>query len=234
MESWRRRRRLLQVVTDTFPCGLQMKKHGYRKTVACMFCQKAREECGGSWNGELPKETIGHIQSAGCLGQKEVVTAAHNGCIRELLQEVNAHGKADRHMILLTIETESRLGTLHVVISRIARGKRNSSLSSGAVQETAGGSPSGRSSQRVEGIPDSVCRWDVRIHSCGIIQQKHESLGVLESKWDPIRKKLVRRLLEEQDKVLRSYFAQKGGTRSKGEDRSNCKGREHIQWDIYA
>jgi len=43
-----------------------------------------------------------------------------------------------------------------------------------------------------------------------------KAVGVLESKWDPIRKKLVRRLLEEPDKVLRSYFAQKGGTRSKG------------------
>jgi len=41
-----------------------------------------------------------------------VVTAAHNACIRELLQEVNMHGKADRHMKLLTIETESMLGTL--------------------------------------------------------------------------------------------------------------------------
>jgi hypothetical protein len=77
-----------------------------------MLCQKAHEECGSSWKGELPKETIGHIQSAGCLGQKEVVTAAHNAYIRELLQEVNVHGKADRHMRLLTIETESRLGTL--------------------------------------------------------------------------------------------------------------------------
>ena len=77
-----------------------------------MLCQKAREECEGSWNGELPKETIGHIQSAGCLGQKEVVTAAHKACIRELLQEVNVHGKADRHMKLHTIVTESRLGTL--------------------------------------------------------------------------------------------------------------------------
>jgi ribonuclease HI len=68
---WRRRRRLLQVVTDTFPCGQQMQKYGYRKTAACMLCQKAHEECGSSWNGELPKETIGHIQSAGCLGQKK-------------------------------------------------------------------------------------------------------------------------------------------------------------------
>jgi hypothetical protein len=89
-----------------------MKKYGYRTTAACKLCQKAREECGGSWNGELQKETISHIQSVGCLGQKLVVTAAHNACIRELLQEVNAHGKADRHMKLLTIQTESRLGTL--------------------------------------------------------------------------------------------------------------------------
>jgi len=41
-----------------------------------------------------------------------------------------------------------------------------------------------------------------------------KALGVLESMWDLIRQKLVRRLLEEQDKVLRSYLAQKGGVRS--------------------
>ena len=76
------------------------------------MCRKAHEESGSSWNRELPTETIGHIQSAGCLGQKEVVTAAHNVCIRELLQEIDAHGKADRHMKLLTVETESTLGTL--------------------------------------------------------------------------------------------------------------------------
>ena len=69
--------------------------------------------------------------------------------------------------------------------------------------------------------------------TCGSIHvesfnRNMKALGVLESKWDPIRKELMRRLLEEQDKVIRSYFAQKGGTRSKGEDRSNCKGREHV------
>jgi hypothetical protein len=41
--------------------------------------------------------------------------------------------------------------------------------------------------------------------------------------WDPTRKKLVRRLLQEQDKVLRSYLAQKGGTRSKGGDRASAR-----------
>ena len=34
-----------------------------------------------------------------------------------------------------------------------------------------------------------------------------KALGVLESKWDLIRQKLVRRLLEEQDKVLRAYMS---------------------------
>jgi hypothetical protein len=89
-----------------------MLKYGYKRTAACTLCQKAHEESGSSWNEELPKETIGHIQSAGCLGQKEEVTAAHNVCIRELLQEANVHGKADRHMKLLMIDTESRVSTL--------------------------------------------------------------------------------------------------------------------------
>jgi hypothetical protein len=99
-------------MTGTFPCGQQMLKYGYTNKADCTLCRKEHDENGSSWNGELPKETIGHIQSAGCLGQKEVVTAAHNTCIRELLQEVSAHGKADRRMKLLTIETESGLGTL--------------------------------------------------------------------------------------------------------------------------
>ncbi len=87
-------------------------KYGYKEKAECILCKKAYEENGGSLKGELPKETIGHIQSAGCLGQKEVVTAAHDACIRELLQEIDVHGKADRHMKLLTLERESSLGSL--------------------------------------------------------------------------------------------------------------------------
>ena len=51
------------------------------------------------------------FRARGALEQREVVIAAHNACIRELLQEDNVHGKADSHMRLLTIETESRLGS---------------------------------------------------------------------------------------------------------------------------
>jgi hypothetical protein len=89
-----------------------MVKYGYKEKAECTLCKKAHEESGSDWNRELPKETIDHFKSSGCLGQKEVVTAAHTACIRELLQEIDVHGKADRHMKLLTVETENRLGTL--------------------------------------------------------------------------------------------------------------------------
>ena len=63
--------------------------------------------------------------------------------------------------------------------------------------------------------------------TCGSIHvesfnKNMKALGVLESKWDPIRKKFARHTIEEQDKVLRSYFARKGGTRGKGGDMGNC------------
>ena len=60
-----------------------------------------------------------------------------------------------------------------------------------------------------------------------------KALGVLESKWNQIRQKLVRRLLEEQDKVLRSYFAQKGGTRGQRGEGTHGQGREHVKLDMY-
>ena len=61
-----------------------------------------------------------------------------------------------------------------------------------------------------------------------------KAFGVLESKWDLIRQKLVRRLFEEQDKVLRAYFAQKGWARSQRGEGIQGKGREHVKWDVYA
>jgi hypothetical protein len=47
---WQRRRRLLQVVTGTFPCGQQMVKYGYKEKAECTLCKKAHEESGSSWN----------------------------------------------------------------------------------------------------------------------------------------------------------------------------------------
>ena len=39
---WRRQRRLLLVVTGTFPCGQQMQKYGYRRTATCVVSEGAR------------------------------------------------------------------------------------------------------------------------------------------------------------------------------------------------
>ena len=76
---WKRRRRLIQVVTGTFPCGNWLHKIGRRESAGCALCKTALERRGMSTQA-LPPESIGHIQSAGCLGQSEVVTAAHNRC----------------------------------------------------------------------------------------------------------------------------------------------------------
>jgi hypothetical protein len=45
---WQRRRRLLQVVTGTFPCGQQLVKYGYTKKTECILCKKAHDESGSS------------------------------------------------------------------------------------------------------------------------------------------------------------------------------------------
>jgi hypothetical protein len=41
---WQRRRRLLQVVTGTFPYGHWMLKYGYKRTAGCALCKKVHEE----------------------------------------------------------------------------------------------------------------------------------------------------------------------------------------------
>jgi len=74
-------------MNGTFCCGQQINAKVWVQKNGGVLFQKAHEECGSSWKGELSKETIGHIQSAGCLGQRAVVIAAHNACIRELLQQ---------------------------------------------------------------------------------------------------------------------------------------------------
>jgi hypothetical protein len=200
------------------------------------------EESGSSWNRELPKETIGHIQSAGCLGQKEVVTAAHNTRIQELLQEVNVHGKADRRMKLLTIETESRLGTLwdqeqcRQFCSRDellkAAKEEEMKISWKAVNE--------ESPILEEQYQERFCRR--RLDGIGLDMVNREFLAIDFKRMRDARSNYVERatsvaqeqLLEEQDKVMQSYFAQKGGARSQGGEGTHGKGREHVKRDMYA
>ena len=39
--------------------------------------------------------------------------------------------------------------------------------------------------------------------------------------------------MEEQDKVLRPYFAQRGGMRRNGRSRHDGDGRKHVGFDVY-
>jgi hypothetical protein len=68
---WRRRRRLLQVVTGTFPCGQQMQKNGYRKTAACMLCQKAHEECGSIGTERCRRRQSATFKAQGALDKRK-------------------------------------------------------------------------------------------------------------------------------------------------------------------
>ena len=83
---WRRKRRLIQVLTGTFPCGQWLNKIGRGQGTGCTLCRQKQVE-GCKPEKRVP-ETVGHLQSAYCEGQKEVVTAAHNRCNRLILKEV--------------------------------------------------------------------------------------------------------------------------------------------------
>ena len=55
-----------------------------------------------------------------------------------------------------------------------------------------------------------------RSYSISSVEEKafatnKQLMGVVEGQWNAIRKRHVRRLLEEQDRVLRSYYTQRDG-----------------------
>ena len=67
---------------------------------------------GEHGQGNTPAESIGHIQSAGCLAQRESVTAAHNKCIKGLMSDIQEAGKKKSSLKLLTPESEHTISTL--------------------------------------------------------------------------------------------------------------------------
>ena len=70
---------------------------------------------------------------------------------------------------------------------------------------------------------------------CGSVEEKAfnanmELTGVVESERNAIRKRHVWKLLEEQDRVLRSYYAQREGFEKRGQGMQGQTGlgREHV------
>ena len=106
---YQRRRRIIQVVTNSFPCGAFLHKIGKRRSSKCDICRRLRP----SWSeAQLGCETVGHIQSAWCAGQAEVVTAAHNRCARLILRRIMQETKDRDGLRLLTADGERTMERL--------------------------------------------------------------------------------------------------------------------------
>jgi hypothetical protein len=101
---WKRRRRTLQVITETFPCGKWLHKIKKLPMRECEQCRKAWVAAGKI--GAVPDETVGHIQSVQCVSQEEVVTAAHNQRWREIMEGITKHGSVKRSIEILERDKE--------------------------------------------------------------------------------------------------------------------------------
>jgi hypothetical protein len=74
--------------------------------------------------------------------------------------------------------------------------------------------------------------------TCGSVHKEHlekilEELQVLKSKWKGIRERLVRRLLEKQDKGFRCYYAAKWGGKKEQGAGGEETGQMHLGGDVY-
>ena len=104
-----KRRRMLQVISNSFPCGAFLHKIGKLDSDRCRLCQKLG---AGRPKDEIARETVGHIQSARCLGQREVVIAAHNRCVRTIIKEVQKGSHRSTELQVITEDGECSMTTL--------------------------------------------------------------------------------------------------------------------------
>jgi len=305
---WRRRRRLIQVLAGTFPCGQTLKKWKLKQSGKCELCRKIRQQSAGGEVAEdsLPEETLGHINSAGCLGQSDAVTAAHNSCIKALMLDIARWGKEGRGMEFITLDKERTLRTLWE--SKNCEQICTQQELWEAAREAEKHIPfQGRKDD--EEVAESAYKerfWRRRLDSLvldtknkvayliefkrtmdtpkeyrerteerareqyqsllhglhGATRQKRvgdgwkaqqvifvggvggslheetfnknlEALGVVKSQWGAIRKKHVRKLLDETDKVLRAYYAGRHGDGNDHGRRKQWGAEQHLGQDIY-
>ena len=102
---WKRKRRLLQAITLSFPCSAWLHRIGAATSDNCIACHKVSLRQGLS--GEtIGKGTYGHIQSAACLATKEAVTAAHNKCLNALIDAIIKHKKKKSSIAFIKEDTD--------------------------------------------------------------------------------------------------------------------------------
>ena len=90
---WQVQRRLMQAVTNSFPCGAHLYRMGLRGSNGCTLCQRAQQQRENDqregWRRTDP-ETLGHIQSARCALQAKAATSAHHRCWQQVQREIAA------------------------------------------------------------------------------------------------------------------------------------------------
>ena len=80
---WQVQRRLMQAVTNSFPCGAHLHRMGLRGSNGFTLCQRARKQReDDQWEGcgRTDPETLGHIQSARCALQTRAAASVHHHC----------------------------------------------------------------------------------------------------------------------------------------------------------
>jgi hypothetical protein len=109
---WKRKTRLLQAITLSFPCSAWLHKIGAATSDNCIACHKVSLRQGHD-RGTINKGTYGHIQSAACLATKESVTAAHDKCLNSLINAIIKHKKKKSSIVFIKEDTDvtfKRLG----------------------------------------------------------------------------------------------------------------------------
>ena len=106
---WRRRRRLLQVISHSYPSGAFLYKIGRRAAKHCTICSRLHP---AKPLGQIAPETTGHILSAWCAGQAEAATAHHNKGVRLILKAAVPPNADPDKLAVLTEDGEHTMASL--------------------------------------------------------------------------------------------------------------------------
>ena len=106
---WRRRRRLLQVISHSYPSGAFLYKIGRRAAKHCTICSRLHPDRP---LGQIAPETTGHILSAWCAGQAEAATGLHNKGVRLILKAAVPPDADPDKLVVLTEDGEHTMDSL--------------------------------------------------------------------------------------------------------------------------
>jgi hypothetical protein len=99
----KRRHMFVPVCGGTFPTNKWCYRVGKGSSPNCDLCKAA---------GRVAIESVGHVQSAYCIGQEEVVTRAQNRCSRLLQKELDKSAGNNGSVRVVTADQEHTMHKL--------------------------------------------------------------------------------------------------------------------------